>query len=147
MEKIQVTIAALDRTFLFVGGVHKSENPAALQLEHSFYEKWSLSQALPEFPHYEIELLVRPEEIIGQPKFHQHINPHTNKVFMCWTGPNPSTSQSECLFRFWCAGTVFTILTGLTFDQIFVQAGEDPEKTTQCFEEVHGIKVSSVEWL
>lgn len=97
---------------------HRTEDPKDRLIDQSFYEQ-SSPDGIPQGTHHEIELLPGSWERMPM---HFHVNPITNRIFLCWTGHLPYIQNAVTVFERWCLGTAFSIVTGddfLTYEKKF----------------------------
>ncbi len=101
--------------------LHRAENVQDLWMSPVlFYQKYA--KKVPEFPHYEMELLTQGVENC------KHIHHHkserdSGKYFCCWTGRIESESDAKDMFLLWSMGAAYSMMTGEYFVPKLQEAG------------------------
>lgn len=107
-----------DKQFVFEVLPHVAKSPDQLCMERfEYYQKYA---AIPETPYIEMEVMTLPPEAEG---VKLHIHPVGDRKFVCWTVRVANHTEAEFVFRIWCLGCVYTILTGIPFEEYFFKEG------------------------
>ncbi len=107
-----------DKQFLFEVLLHVAKSPDNLKMERvEYYEKYA---AIPETPHIEMEIMTLPPEAEG---VKLHIHPVGERRFICWTNRVEDREKAEFVFKLWCLGCVYTILTDIPFEKYLFKDG------------------------
>jgi len=139
-SRFEICVATPEERISFECVCHRTDDPQDRLIDRSFYERFS-PDGVPQGIHHEIELLPGSWERMP---FHFHVNPITNRIFLCWTGHLPCVEDAVTVFERWCLGTAFSIVTGddfLTFEKKF---NGDWETIALELEKEFGIKAGSV---
>ncbi|OHA15828.1 MAG: hypothetical protein A3H57_04260 [Candidatus Taylorbacteria bacterium RIFCSPLOWO2_02_FULL_43_11] len=136
----QIIVQTRTKTIRFKTEIHKNLSPAAFNLHpDDFY--LHLGKAIPECPHFEIEILAPPAKTLAPwGRKHLHVSCE-NRPFICWPHRIPDEETAVVLTKVWCIGVAFTIETGTDFNQIFEEAEKDSEKFVRIMKEKHGIEI------
>ena len=114
MQKITGIVHQGKKTFVFEVQPHIAQQADQLFMEQlKFYQK-NTGYILKKFPHIELEIISLPVEAKGIDKI--HIHPVGNRKFLRWSGHIKDEKTAHGVFKFWCIGSVHTILTGLKFE-------------------------------
>ena len=89
-----------------------------------FYKLKSPAHKIPEFPHFEMELLTPVWEEVFAKKIHCHWSPKAKKHFVCWTERVHDIEWAKKIFNIWSIGTVYSILYGDDFASIMGERKE-----------------------
>jgi hypothetical protein len=113
MKHVRGIVNHYDREFIFEVGMHVANTTDQLCMEQmEYYQKYA--GKTPSMPHIELEILTLPSETMG---VELHIHPVNDKKFVCWTGHVPDDAQASWVFRIWCLGSIYTVLTGIPFEK------------------------------
>lgn len=98
---------------IFKGIIHRRENIGELEIPQDHYKKYSLSEDLPTFPCYEIEITTIPDSDMEDLQ-RVKIN---DKVFVHCTNPELVVDLYEAVlyFAWWALGSTYAILHKETF--------------------------------
>ncbi len=123
MKRIIVNINTTDHHYRFIGDIHIATKDEELNLDlQLFYMTYRSEGDLISFPHHEIEIITDCSGFEHSSKLHIHKSEKTNKPFVCWTSDIKTIADAEKVFRLWCVGTVYTLITGNDFATIFYEA-------------------------
>lgn len=114
----------------FRAQIHKAVQCPDLHLEpFDFYEKHGGS--VPEFPHYEIELVEPRGEFFQQHALHIHRSRCADAPFVCYPLRIATIDDALRVFRTWCLGSVSAIAEQVDLNTIFAEAGNNSERMAQ----------------
>jgi len=98
--------------------LHKAEKLSELLMDPvGFYQKYNWNHQVPVFPHYEMELLTDVWTDDPDRKIHwRESDAKPGMRLVCLAIHIPTIEAAKQLFKVWCAGTAYTMLTGESFD-------------------------------
>ncbi|MSR79082.1 MAG: hypothetical protein EXS59_02980 [Candidatus Taylorbacteria bacterium] len=123
-SKISVTINSEQKqlTYVYVGLIHerRTQEEFALPIA-SFYMEWG--KAIPQCPHYEIEVLEPEEGILRKRELHVHNSEKSASVYVCYPKAIPTLQDALSKFVVWCLGCVSRTDFGIDSDLNYVHVG------------------------
>ncbi len=121
--KINIDIETPGHHFKFTGIIHTANKEQDLLLSpEKFYIPFRPEANIPSFPHQEIEIISDLSGLEYSSKLHIHTSEINNKRFVCWTEDIKTIEDAKKVFRLWSIGSVYTLITGEDFAQVFYQA-------------------------
>lgn len=144
----------------------KAESLSTLKMNPElFYKKWREDKNVPQFPHYEMEILAL--NLLGSVKLlnaykvlksknipHIHIETVKDRLghdqlceYVCWTGDLGSIKDAETTLKAWAIGTFWTILNQKDFAQEFNVMNSCDDMKKFIHDESHGIQIEVIDWI
>jgi len=114
MQNITGIVHQGQKVFVFEVQPHIAQQADQLLMEQVEFYQENTGKIHEKFPHIELEIVSLPPEAAGTNEL--HIHPVGDRKFLCWTGHIEDEKTVHWVFKFWCLGSVYTILTGLKFD-------------------------------
>jgi len=108
-DQIECTVLHDEQGYTFEAALCYSNERRERRIEQKFYDDFASGGF--DGPHYEIELFTDVSTCEHADMIHFHRTP-ANRLFVCWIFPIIDAESATALFRAWCAGTVYTIVTG-----------------------------------
>jgi len=109
--KLEGIVTQGDKKFVFTLQAFLANSIDDLLMEKvEFYQKFAV---IPAFPHLEFEIISLPEEAETA---HLHIHKVDDRRFLCWTHRIADLNEASSILQTWCLGCVYTILTGIPFE-------------------------------
>lgn len=134
MKKFDLFYVRVDSTkqryeFIFV--IHRSESPQDHQIEDDFY-----GENIPQGLHFEAEIREKDISELNQQehrsKLHIHESKKTKKHYVCWTGNISRHKMMHDMLVMWCAGSVYTMESGIQFEKIIEEKKGDVNDFEGC---------------
>jgi len=124
----------------------KAENESQLQIEPDFYIKNSFAHMIPVFPYYEMRILTPVWGHDEEHKIHWHQSEkYPGMYFVCLTCRVASVEDAKELFKLWCIGTAYTMITGKDFESKLREVHGNYEKFYDLIRRSHSLSVTVTE--
>lgn len=116
--EFELTVVSPKGKIVFRCTAHHSRRPEDLLIESDFYSRFGKT-GVPTGDHYELELVDTAWLPPGKHPIHIHQNASSGRNFVCWPNQLRSIEEAQAMFRGWCVGTTYTLLTGNDFVSLF----------------------------
>ena len=117
--KIKTIITSKKDNYEIIFKIHDTKNVGDRKLEKYFYAQYSTDKKVFTGLHHEIEI-VSPDfsKYPHFEKMHIHISKDSSKPFICNIFQVKTKKHLTKILEMWATGTVYTIVTGMSFDNL-----------------------------
>lgn len=116
--EFELTILSPKGNMVFECVAHHSRRKEDLLIGLDFYTRFG-KNGVPTGDHYELELVNTPWLPPGKHPIHIHHCTRSGKNFVCWPNQLSTLEKAQTMFRVWCVGTTYTLITGNDFVSLF----------------------------
>lgn len=135
--QFEFTVVTLKGKTVFQCIAHHSKQTEDLLIESDFYTRFGKT-GVPTGDHYELELVNTSWLPPGKHAIHIHQNKLSGRNFVCWPNQLATIEEAQAMFRGWCVGTAYTLLTGNDFVSLF---DGDFKKFINNMDRTYGIRI------